>query len=441
MNCKRFISCGLITLIVCGIITTGGWAQDYDYIDITNPFLRKSPIAIPVFKSITDTPEERQISKQAADLLASSLEFTGYFKLIDRKAFLVDPQTAGIIAPNINFQNWTAVGAELLVTGGVLSRDGGIELELRLFDTFKMRLLVGKRYKGRSTDQRQMIHRFCSEVIYRLTGNWGIFDSKIAFISTGTGSKEIFVSEFDGYNPKRLTHHKSISLSPDWSRDGHWIAYTSYVKGKPDLYIKHLKEKRGSIVAKKGINITPAWVPGEFSLAATLSFSGDPEIYLLTGTGKIIKKLTSSWGIDVSPTWSSDGKKMAFVSNRSGGPQIYIFNRDTAVVERLTFEGRYNTSPAWSPVGNKIAYGSLNGGQFDIYTIDTDGGDPTQLTFDPSDEETPSWAPDGSMIAYSSTREGPKRIYVMTAFGTDQRRLLTLKGQQTSPKWSPRFTK
>jgi len=112
-------------------------------------------------------------------------------------------------------------------------------------------------------------------------------------------------------------------------------AYTSFVKGKPDIFIKHLKEERGTIIAEKGLNITPVWVPGQFLLSATLSFSGDPEIYLLTGTGKIIKRLTKSWGIDVSPTWSPDGKKMAFVSNRSGSPQIYMMTVDTGQVERF----------------------------------------------------------------------------------------------------------
>lgn len=410
----------------------------YDYVDISQPFLRKIPIAVPLFKKVSSGHETDQLSKSASDLLAETLEFTGYFKFIDREAFLVNPQTDAAFA-NVNFHDWTSIGAELLVTGGVLVQDNLVEIELRLYDTFKEKLLVGKRYKGNIADERKIIRRFCSEVIYTLTGDRGIFDTEIAFVSTGSGNKEIYICEFDGYNPRQLTHTNSITLSPAWSSDGEWIAYTSYEKGKPDLYIKNLRENRGYVVAKQGINTTPAWFPNKFELAATLSFSDDPEIYLLTGTGKIIKRLTYNKGIDVSPTWSPDGKSIAFVSKRSGTPQIYIQNVDSGQVKRLTFQGRYNTQPAWSPKGDKMAYSGMENGHNDIFVIGFDGQDPIQLTHNEGDNESPSWSPDGNLIVFASTREGPSRIYVMTSYGTDQRRLLVLKGRQTEPKWSPRM--
>jgi len=243
-----------------------------DYIDITNPFLRKIPIAIPVFKTMSFDNASAKLSKEASDLLSSTLEFTGYFKIMDRDAFLLDPQDGAPLS-DVKFHNWTSIGAELLVTGGVVIEDNHLELELRLYDTFKEQMLLGKRYKGGMVDQRKMVRRFCSELIYLLTGDRGIFDSKIAFVSTSSGHKEIYICDFDGYDPKRLTNLKSITLSPAWSSDGNWLAYTSYAKGKPDLYIKHLTENRSSVIAKEGINISPAWVPGEFLLTATLSFS------------------------------------------------------------------------------------------------------------------------------------------------------------------------
>ena len=430
------ISCTI--LIICLLTSTQVQAQ-VDYIDISNPFLKKIPIAIPQINTGSGNQAEKEFAATATDLLSRSLEFTGYFKMLDHGAFLID-ENSQWAASGVNFKNWTAIGAELLTTGSVSVQADVIEMELRLHDTFKERMIVGKRYKGRPEDQRRMIHRFCSDVIFLLTGNRGVFGSKVAFESKSDGKKEILTCNFDGNNPKAFTNNKNINLSPAWSHDGQWIAYTSYVKGRPDLYIRHVKDKRGTVVAKKGINITPAWVPGKFSLAATLSYQGDPEIYLLTGTGKIIKRLTKSFGIDTQPAWSPDGKKIAFVSDRSGKPQIYIKDIDSGYVERLTFYGKYNTSPAWSPKGDKIAYaGSING-NFDIYVIKTDGTGLLQLTDNPRYDESPSWSPDGSMIAFSSTREGPSRIYVMTAFGTDQRRLLALPGEQTNPEWSGRVT-
>ena len=428
----------LMQFILLGCLNLpAAFGAEYEYIDITNPFLKKIPIAVPVFKTTVGSEIEGVASQKSSDLLYQSLEFTGYFRLIPRDAYLEAPQT-GIIGPNIKFRNWTAVGAELLITGGLLIKDDIIELELRLFDTFKERLLIGKKYKGVVADQRKMIRRFCSEVVFLLTGNKGIFNSRIAFVSSGTGNKEIYICEFDGYQPEQITHNNSINLSPAWSSDGKWIAYTSYAKGNPDLYIKHLTENRGTVISRKGYNISPAWVPGRFELTASLSFSGDPEIYLLTGNGKMIKKLTNSWGIDVSPAWSPDGRKMAFVSDRSGTKQIYINDLATDQVTRLTFQGRENTEPNWSPMGDRIAFSAAEHSNIDICTINSDGSGLIQLTYNSGRNESPSWSPDGSMMAFSSTREGgPSRIYVMTAYGTDQRRLLSLSGQQSQPGWSP----
>ena len=420
------------------LIGSGMCRAEYDYIDITNPFLRKIPIAVPLFKKMSSGDATAQLSIKASDLLSETLEFTGYFKILDRGAFLANPQTDAVFS-NINPQNWTSIGAELLITGGVLIEDNMVEMEFRLYDTFKEQLLVGKKYTGGINDQREMVRLFCSEVIYSLTGDRGIFNSKIAFVSTSSGNKEIYICDFDGYNPKRFTHTESIALTPAWSSDGKWLAYTSYEKGRPDLYIKHLKEKIGAVIAKDGINTTPAWVPGKFALAATLSFSGDQEIYLLTGTGKISKRLTYKWGIDLSPTWSPDSKQMAFVSKRSGTPQIYIKNIDSGLVKRLTFQGYYNTQPSWSPKGDILAYSAMEGGRSNIFLIGIEGEGPVQLTHNEGDNESPSWSPDGNLIVFSSTREGPSKIYVVTAYGTDQRRLFALKGEQTDPEWSPRI--
>jgi len=349
----------------------------------------------------------------------------------------MDPRNPDIIATQINFRNWTIIGAELLITGGIMVKEGQVEMELRMFDTVKESLIIGKRYQGRRDDTQRMIRRFCGEVMHHLTGYRGVFESKIAFLSSVGGKKEIYISEFDGQNAKQFTKHDDITLFPAWSSDGAWLAYTSYASGAPHLYIRNLKENKNAVVAKKGIQITPAWVPGKFELAATLSFSGDQEIYLLTGGGKIIKRLTNSRGIDVAPTWSPDGKKMAFVSKRSGTPQIYIKDMASGRVRRLTFQGRYNTQPDWSPKGDKIVYSAMENGRIDICTIDVAGGNRLQLTKDQGDNEAPSWSPDGGLIVFSSSREGRSKIYVMTAFGTDQRRLISLPGEQTNPKWSP----
>ena len=438
---KRFYAAIMLMLAVM-VIGLAGFAaaqpsgETYQYIDIRNPFLRKIPLAVPLFKNMNGGAREEDNSRKAVDFMAGSLDFTGYFKILDRGAFLFDSQKSGVSAADINFQNWTVVGAELLITGTYEQAGDTVQMELRLFDTIKGRQILGKRYSGNAAETRRMILRFCAEVVFYLTGNQGIFNSRIAFVSTGSGKKEIYTCDFDGYNPTRLTYNDSISLFPSWSYDGQHIAYTSYKGGKPDIYVRNLSDKRETVISNEGMNITPVFMPGRFELAATQSFSGDQEIYLLTGTGKMIKRLTNSRGSDVSPTWSPDGKKIAFVSNRTGGPQVYVLDLDTGNERRLTFEGKYNTQPSWSPRGDKIAYSSQLGGFQQVFVIGTDGQNPVQLTNTGGDNESPSWSPDGSLIVFNSTREGPSRLYVMTAFGTDQRRLLLLNGEQMNPKWS-----
>ncbi|MCF6247275.1 MAG: Tol-Pal system beta propeller repeat protein TolB [Desulfobacula sp.] len=424
--------------IALGLLSPGAaFSKDYDYININNPFLKKTPVAITEFKAFNGHAAEIRDGKTAKQMLKDALNYTGYLKAINPVAFLSNPADTGIQLGQINFRDWTGIGAELLITGGIYENNGRVKLELRLFDTFNTKLLVGTAYSGSRSMIRSMIHKFCGEIAYALTGKRGVFNSKIAFVSTVNGKKEIFICDFDGENIKQITSDRSISLSPSWSYDSNWLSYVSYKRGRPEIFIRKLKGKRGAIVNFKGMNISPAWMPGQLKLAATLSKNKDQEIYLLTIKGEIIKRITTSWGIDVSPDFSPDGKKIVFTSKRTGTPQIHIKDIESKRVERLTFNGLNNTSPAWSPDGKKIAYVGIVENKINIYLIDINTGIPIQLTMNQGDNEDPSWSPDGSMITFTSTREGGvQRIFVMNASGSDQRRLLNMRGRQTQPDWS-----
>ncbi len=440
MNKRIKFLLGCVTIFFITVFIKGSvYAENnYEYINISNPFLAKIPIAVVPFKDISKNDKgDIILLNNGVDYLMQMLKFTGYFNILDKDAFLTDFKNTGVISSSINFRQFTTVGAELLITGGEKKIENSkLLIELRLFDTFKGKMLLGKQYEGQVSDRERIVRRFAGDVIYYLTGKKGVFETKIVFESKISGKKNIFICDFDGKNPIRITKNNAINLSPAWSSDSKWIAYTSFNKGRPDLYIRNIKAKRGAIVNFDGANISPCWVPGKFMLAASLSFSGDSDIYLLTGTGKIIKKLTDKWGIDVSPSFSPDGKKMAFVSSRSGTPQIYIKNLYSGNVRRLTYEGRYNTDPSWSPAGDKIAYSAMVKNNIDICTIDIAGRNILKLTSDTADNESPSWSPDGSLIVFSSNRNGIARIYVMTSFGTDQRVLFAMKGAQTNPEWS-----
>lgn len=429
---KKFFS-GIYVAIL--LTVTSSICYGYQYIDVNPSTNKKIPLAVAGIEAMAGDSDSSGNAGNVRKLLGDTLAFTGYF---DVMAFSqIGDEPGGLDEGSVNFAKWTGAGAELMVSGGVKMSGGQIQMDLVLFDTFKGQRLIAKRYTGSPDMSRKMVRRFCSEIMRLLTNKAGFFDSSIAFVSRVKGNKEIFTCDFDGYNIRQETRENSISVSPSWSSDGQRLVYTSYRTGQPSLHIKSIGQAKSIVAKPSRLNISPVWLPGQHLLAATLASGDDQDIYLLTGEGKIIKKLTDNIGIDVSPTFSPDGKKMAFVSSRAGTPQIYVKDVDGGNTVRITYEGKYNTNPSWSPDGSKIAFSAARGGAHNVCVINPDGSGFMALTTSEGNNETPSWAPDGSLIAFSSTREGASRIYVMTAYGTDQRRLLTMGGEQSEPRWSP----
>jgi TolB protein len=408
------------------------------YIDIHSPSARKLPIAIAPFKNLGTTPDKENISSQLNNVLTQDLEISGLFQIIDPKSYIENPQTAGITSDKINWSDWSTIGAEALVKCG-FSLDGKVlMLEGRLFDVVQGKFIAGKRYYGKVDDFPLMVHKLVNEIIYQLTGEQSIFETRIAFVSTMTGTKEICLMDVDGENRQRITAHRSICLSPAWSPDGKKLVFTSYKKGNPDLYLKDIIYGSEKVISQeKGLNISPVFSPDGKKIALTLSVEdGNSELFLIDLEGHKLDRLTTNWGLDVSPTFSPDGKRIAFVSDRSGSPQIYVLDVEDKNVKRLTFEGNYNATPEWSPRGDKIAFSRMTGNKFDIYIMDADGNNVQRLTTEGSNED-PSWSPNGRYIAFSSNREGGKKVYIMLANGSNQRRVTSGKGDDTSPVWSP----
>ena len=435
-----FLLLGVISLLSMGFLIDQAQAADRVYIDINAPYARKFPVAVTELKpmgGVGDLEEARQM----AQVMRDDLDFCGLFNPLDPKGFLEDWRTMGLTAATTNFQAWQMIKAEFLIKGGFTSDGQSFVCELRLFDVRRGQLLTGKRYSGTVKDHRLMAHKFCDEVMAQITGEKGVFQTKMAFVSTTTGYKEIYVSDFDGYAANQVTSFRSITLDPTWSTDNTRLAFTSYKDGQPYLY-RMDPNGRGvhRIIGRKGLNITPAFHPDGEQLAVTLSFTGDQELYLITTGGKVLNRLTNSRDIDVQPTFSPDGRRMAFVSKRQGTPQIFIMDLDSGATRRLTYEGKYNTSPAWSaPRGDRIAYVRMEDNRFDIFSIAPDGSDIQQLTYNQRDNEHPSWSADGRMIAFASNREGGTAIYVMTANGGHVKRITRMRGKQTSPSWSGRL--
>ncbi len=431
----------LAFLCVFSFKVTTPWAKVY--IDIESPSFRKFPIAITYFTNVGGGDKKESISLEIFGVLCQDLEFSGLFNLIDPSHFIEaggeDPESDN--DGKIDFNDWSIIGAEVLIKGSFCCNGDDLKIEAKLYDVFRGQFILGKRYVGNRQDLRRMIHKFSDEIMLSFTGEKGVFDTKIAFVLRESTHKEIYIMDFDGYDMRKVTDHRSIAVSPTWSPNGNKIAFTSYKKGNPDIYVKDLiSNKEDRISRYGGLNIAPAWAPDGERMAVTLSVNGNSEIYLVDVHGKKLKRLTKNWGIDVSPTWAPDGKKIAFVSNQSGNPNIYVMDSQGGNVRRLTFQTRYSVSPDWSPRGNKIAFCSLEGGCFHICTMNPDGTDVRRLTTaDSGNNEDPSWSPDGRFITFTSTRDGKKSIYIMRTDGNGQKRVRTFNGRSSNPCWSPRF--
>ena len=408
---------------------------------IVGPGAERYPIAVSPLKNLGQSDDTKKLSEGIADTIIRDLNLSGWFKVLDRSAYIENPQSTGITLGSFDFKDWSVIGAEGLVKGGFTLQGEELTAELRLFDVYQGKQILGKRYTASAKDFRRIAHRFADDIIFQFTGVQGVFNTRIAYVSTGSGRfKEIYVSHLDGSERLQVTNNRTINLSPSWAPDGRSILYTSYKDGNPSLYLFDLfAGKDSKFSSRGGLNLGGKWSPNGKFVAVTLERQGNTDIYLLDSGGSLVRRLTEYPGIDVSPTWSPDGQSLAFVSDRSGSPQIYIMEVDSGKTRRLTFSGSYNTSPDWSPRGDRIAYTSRVAGRFHIFTIPVQGGEPQDLTPGSGDNEDPSWSPDGRYLAFSSNRRGSYNIYIMQASGENQQRLTASGGDDKNPSWSPRL--
>lgn len=436
----RFYRLLCFTALMVFILSNGLDAYGKVYIDINSPAFQKFPIAVTDFQNLDGQTGDEELTTWFSDTLSRLLKITGFFNIISPKAFLEPPAKSAQLPERINFSDWSVIGAEYLVKGGYQYHSENLVAEFRLYDVVKGRLLIGKRYTGANQDRKEMAKRFADEVISALTGERGVFDTRIAFVTKKGAEADLYVTDFEGSFVTKITNHKAFMIAPRWSPDGRYLSFTSYRSGNPDLYVADLiKNKIHRMAHFEGINLSGCWSPDGKKLLMTLSKDKNEEIYVMEmETGKL-ERLTNNYAIDVSPTWSPDGEKIAFVSNRSGSPQIYIMDGDGSNVVRISYEGGYNTSPAWSPKENRIAYESRKNSHFQIHTVKEDGTDPVQITFEAGDCETPSWSPDGRYLVYSLHSNNRQMICVINANGTNRRIVHEGSDAYLCPSWSNRM--
>ncbi len=430
------------------------------YINVGEAKVRKSLIAVPLFRSL-GSASERKLCVEIYNTLLNDLSVSSYFKFISQQAYLENTSQVSLKPypgdPNgFQFSKWTPLGTDFLIRAGCRLSRGVISLEGYLYHVKQAKAVLAKSYQVSKKEVRKLAHTFTNDIIYALTGKKGYFLSQVVVSSDrakrrGELLKEIYVMDWDGFNLKRITYHKSVAFSPTWSPDGKIVAYTAYgyhKKGRvynADLYTYNLKRKKRRLISsRKGINSGAAFHPFQPFIYLTLSQGGSPDIFRLTLNGKRLKRITRgpAGAMNVEPSISPNGRQIAFSSSRSGGPKIYIMNINGTRVRRVTFAGRYNSTPVWSPDGKKIAFAGQSGRHFDIFQINVDGKGLTRLTSarkrngQRASNEFPTYSPDGRQIMFVSNRTGNKQLYIINSDGTGERRITMDQHNYDQPEWS-----
>lgn len=405
-------------------------------------------LAVPDFIPLSGDAETATIARAIAQVLYDDLAFEREFALIPRDTYATIPSAKSM--EDVPFDRWRELNADGVLIGTVQKTGAGIHVEVRLFNVRTRTSAFGKGYDGTAANPRLYAHTISDEVHDSQRGLKGVARSKLAFASdrdgermTGTienrGVKEIYISDYDGAGQRRVTTGRSLNIQPNWSPDGRSLAYTSYRRTLPNIFVSHIYQGTLDEFPKAPNdkeNFQPAWSPDGTRIAFWSTRDGNAELYIANRDGSNVRRLTTSPGIDESPTWSPSGTQIAFVSDRTGAPQIYTVGTDGLGLRRVTTSESYAARPTWSPLPfNEIGYTFRNGPGFDIKVIDMGTSQVRQLTFGEGTNEGPSWSPNGRHLAFTSTRSGRQQVFVMARDGKNVKQI-TSAGNNYFPDWS-----
>ena len=389
----------------------------------------------------TDGGKTWALANQIADLIAADLGSTGNFIVADVKKVRI-PSYPEVTAPS--YPQWRSVGAKLLLSGFVNSReDGRLTIGCYVYDVQTGRELARQGFAVTATEWRRAAHR-CADAAYeKATGKAPQFDSRIAYVAqSGSGDslvKRIAVMDFDGANHSYVTDGNSTVLTPTWSPRGDRIAFTSFAGGKLHVRVAGVGDKQDrALLPMAAENFAPAFSPDGRTIAFAMSQGGNVDIFTVESNGGYPNRITSSPSIETGPAYSPDGNKIVFVSDRSGTPQLYVMDSDGTNQRRISFGPGTYGAPAWSPDGSRIAFTRIEGPLSRIGTVSTDGSDEKIVTMGPSDEE-PSWSPDGSRLLFQRQDPATRRVLLASvpAAGGEVRPVPTPQGA-SDPSWSER---
>ena len=403
-------------------------------VEISGVGATQLPIAIARFRD-----EERSTpSLSISAIVRADLERSGVFRNIEV------PASSAALDENSQptMTEWRSRATDALVAGSITRlADGRFDVRFKLWDVVKGVALGGQSSAVEAADLRLAAHRIADFIYEKLTGEKGVFSTRIAYVTKGGNRFTLRIADADGEGGQVALNSPEPIISPSWSPDGKQLAYVSFETQKAVVYTQDTATGvRRAVANFKGSNSAPAWSPDGQTLAVTLSRENGSQLYLMDRVGANVRRLTQSNAIDTEPVFAPDGRGLYFVSDRGGGPQVYrtsVAGGTGGNAERVTFAGAYNISPSISPDGRTLAYISRQGGAYRLYTLDLSGsGTPLALT-DTSDDEHPSFAPNGRLIIYASRLQGRDVLMTTTLDGKIKARLVSTTADVRAPAWGP----
>ncbi len=364
-------------------------------------------------------------------IVVGDLQRSGLFRMVDTVG--KTPHEPG----DVSFPDWVALGADALAIGSVEHADGKISVRFRLYDVLKKSPLVGEVVSAKESQLRAIGHRISDLIYEKLTGDKGVFSTRIVYVNRNGARFKLIIADSDGYNEQTVLDQNEPIMSPAWSADGKQVAYVSFETGHAAVFVQSVFSNQRKLIADfRGSNSAPAWSPDGKQLAVVLTRDGSSQIYLIRPDGSDIRRITFSGAIDTEPNFSPDGQYLLFTSDRGGSAQIYRLPLAGGLEQRQTFGEGSNYSPRYNPDGKSFVFTHRANGQFYISTQDFQTGQ-MQILSDGGWEKKPSYAPNGKLILFASESHGRGILASVSSDGRVKQRMYTQSGDAREPVWGP----